>query len=146
MTIRVLAFLLCVVAAPGAFADACSGGNLVPQTDLCLAGTTMIGNGGVAVFKNKSKSLSVEAGDTVAGWRVSQVKPGAVIITRDGISRQLVMNRISTAARLVPKRPATRELHDISPVAAGKVASVGTTGPDGKRLSISTHLPPVQDY
>jgi hypothetical protein len=138
--------LFCIAAPPGAFAQACSGGNLVPQTDFCLVGTTMIGNGGIAAFKSNAKSLSVEAGDTIAGWHVTQVKQGSVTLQRDGVTHVLAMNRISTATRLQPKRPPGPELHDISPIGAGKVASVGTVRPDGTRLSISAHLPPVRDY
>ena len=106
----------------------------------------MIGNGGVAAFKSKAKSLSVEAGDIIAGWRITQVKSGAVILERGSVTHVLAMNRISTATRLQPKRATGPELHDLSPIGAGRVASVGTVRPDGTRLSISAHLPPVQDY
>jgi hypothetical protein len=148
MIFRVLLFLTCSLlwTAPAAWAQACGSGNQVPDSDLCLAGTTMIGNGGVAVFKSKDKSLSVEPGDTIAGWRVTQVKTGAVTLQRGGVTRLLAMNRVSTAPRILSKRPSGPQMHDVSPVAAGNATSVGTVGPDGKRLSISTHLPPVQDY
>ena len=150
MIVRAFVFLtcsfFCAATAPDAFAQACSGGNLVPQSDFCLVGTTMIGNGGVAAFKGTAKSLSVEAGDTIAGWRVAQVKQGSVTLQRDGVTHVLAMNRISTAARVLPKRASGPVLHDISPIGAGRVASVGTIRPDGTRLSISSHLPPVQDY
>jgi hypothetical protein len=139
-------FVICCATAPQAFAQACSGGNLVPQSDFCLTGTTMIGGGGVAVFKGSDKTMSVEAGDMIAGWQVTQVKPGSVTLQRGGVVHRLAMNRISTASRILAKRPKGPELHDVSPVAAGRVSSVSTTDASGKRLSISTHLPPVQDY
>jgi hypothetical protein len=132
-------------ASGGAQAQGCSGNNLVPETDFCLAGTTVIGSGGVAVFKTKGQSLSVETGETVGSWRVTAIKEGSVTIQRGAVRRELEMNRISTASRLARKKLQAGELHDISPVAAGKAASVGTSGP-GPKLSISTHLPPVKDY
>jgi hypothetical protein len=86
----------------------------------------------------------MKVGEAIGNWRITAVKSGAITIQRGAVSRELAMNRISTAAR-IHAGPA-RQLHDISPVAAGKVSSVGTVSPSGKRLSISTHLPPVQEY
>lgn len=129
----------------GALAEACSGNNLVPQTQFCLVGTTTVGSGGVAVFKNKDQSLSVAPGETIGNWRVTEIQSGRVIIERAGMRRQLDMNRVSIAARAARNATPARQLHDISPIAAGKAKSVGTSGP-GQKLSISTHLPPVEDY
>ena len=139
-------FYALTVSAGQALAQDCGANNLVPETQFCLTGTTVIGSGGMAVFKVKNQTQSVGAGETIANWRITAITPDGVTIQRGTVSRRLELNAMSLAARPVSK-PAgePRKLHDVSPVAAGKAASVGTSGP-GPQLSISTHLPPVEDY
>jgi hypothetical protein len=132
---------------PGAAqAQDCGTNNLVPESEFCLTGTTVIGSGGMAVFKAKNQTQSVGAGEKIGDWRITAITPDGVTIQRGTVNRKLELNAMSVASRPV-SRPAgqPRQLHNVSPVAAGKAASVGTSGP-GPQLSISTHLPPVEDY
>jgi len=125
--------------------DGCAATNRVPASEYCLAGTTIIGKKGIAVFKNKNESRSIETGETIDNWRVVDVSVAGVTIGRGAEIRHLGVKQLSATSSTLKHKTASTTMYNVSPLNAGNAKSIGTTGP-GLKLSISTHLPPVKDY
>lgn len=125
--------------------DGCAVMNRVPDTEYCLAGTTIIGKKGIAVFKNKKESRSIETGEIIESWRIVDVDVAGVTIGRGAETRHLGLKQMSATSAALKRRRVSATTYNVSPLNAGNAKSIGTTGP-GLKLSIATHLPPVKDY